>query len=469
MYRAFTGKFKLSNINFVFPYNKKKFCIGSDRFRVVRSPCVSVPFPAEDSNLFSSVFQQFPKHSKKIALIDGVTGRECSYAELQESIVNMASGLVRSGLEKGDVLTLVSSNSAEFCITFFATLATGGTVSTCNPLYTAEELAYQFRDSNSKYVATTPALLTTVKEAINKSGCVEKIIVISNEGGIGERNHDLISYQNLVKSNGSQFPCDVALNSRPLDTALISYSSGTTGPPKGVMLTHYNLSLNIMQLTHSKEICGDFYCSGNLLAVMPFFHGFGMQTMLNGLYMGSSKIIMPKFVPKLFLNLVERYKITGVSLVPPIILFLANHQMVDEYDVSSLQHITYGAAPTPNEIAVKLKRRLGLQHLQQCFGMTEACATHVTPVDVFKPASVGIPLSHVSCKIVDVDTGAAMGPNCQGELVVRGPQVCYYHMMQNYKRRGKLINNYLWLATDLSLNVTISYQFISMLLMCMLY
>ena len=422
--RAFTGKF------IVFAHNKKKFCIGPDRCRVVRSPCVSVPFPAEASSLYSHVFQQFPKHGKKIALVDGVSGREYSYAELQELVANMASGLVRSGLKKGDVLTLVSPNSAEFCITFFSTLAMGGTVSTSNPLYTAEELAYQFRNSNSKYVATTPALITTIKKAISKStGCVEKIIVLSNEEVIGERNHDLISYQNLVKSNGSQFPCDVALNSK-LDTALIPYSSGTTGHPKGVMLTHYNLSLNIMQLTHSQEIFGDFYCSGNLLALMPFFHGFGMLTMLSGLYMGACKIVMPKFVPKLFLSLVERYKITSVSMVPPIILFLANHQMVDEYDISSLQHITYSAAPTANEIAVKLKRRLGLRHLQQCFGMTEACITHVTPVDVFKPASVGVPLSHVSCKVIDVDTGATMGPNCRGELVVRGPQVCYYHMVQ---------------------------------------
>ena len=420
MNRRLTGRFKLSVKNCIL-LRTKKFCTRNDR--IIESPCINVPLP--ETNLYSHVFKQFPKYGKKTALIDGVTGREYSYNEVQESVVNMASGLVRSGMEKGDVLALVSPNSAEFCTTFFSTLAAGGTVSTCNPQYTAEELAYQFKNSNSKYVATIPALLPTIKEAASKSGCVEKIIVLSDEEGLGEGKHGMISYQGLVKNSGSQFPYNVTLDPKE-DTALIPYSSGTTGHPKGVMLTHYNISSNVMQLTHSQEVFGDFY-SGSLLAVLPFFHGSGMLfTMLSGLYKGSTEIIMSKFVPELFLSLIERYKITSVNLVPPLILFLANHPMVDEYDISSLKHITYSAAPTGTKTAIKVKHRLGLQHLQQCFGITEGSVTHVTPVSIFKPESVGVPLSYINCKVINIDTGAAVGPNCQGELVVQGPQVCYY-------------------------------------------
>ena len=419
MNRALTSRFNFP-INRIFLNCRQNRFIGDDR--VIKSPCIDVSLP--ETNLYSHIFQHFPKYGKKTALIDGVTGREYSYNEVQESVVNMASGLVRSGMEKGDVLALVSPNSAEFCTTFFSTLAIGGTVSTCNPQYTAEELAYQFNISNSKYVATIPALLPTVKEAVNKSGCVEKIIVLSDEGGLGE-GKDMISYQSLVTDTGSRFPLDVKVDPKK-DTALIPYSSGTTGLPKGVVLSHYNMTSNVMQMAHS-EVFDNFYHSGNILAVMPFFHAAGLiVTMLTGLHGGSSKVLMPQFVPELFLSLIERYKITGVNLVPPLLLFLANHPMVNQHNVSSLKHITYGAAPGSSEIAIKVKDRLNLDHLQQGYGMTEMGVTHVAPVGTFKPKSVGVPLSRINCKVVDVDTGAAVGPNCPGEIVAQGPQVCYY-------------------------------------------
>ena len=387
---------------------------------VIKSPWTDVSIP--EANLYNHIFNRFPKYGRKTALIDGVTGREYSYNEVQESVVNMASGLVRSGMEKGDVLALVSPNSAEFCTTFFSTLAMGGIVSTCNPQYTAEELAYQFKNSNSKYVATIPALLPTIKEAVSKSGCVEKIIVLSDEGGLGEGTN-MVSYQSLVQNSGSRLPLDVTVDPKE-ETALMPYSSGTTGLPKGVVLSHYSMSANVVQMT-SSQVIGDFYHTGNLLAALPFFHATGMiVTMLSGLHEGSTITVMPKFEPEFFLSLIEQYEITSANLVPPLLLFLANHPMIDDYNISSLKHITYGAAPSGVELAVKVKNRLNLHHLQQGYGMTEVSVTHVAPVDAFKPGSVGMPLSRVSCKIIDVDTGAPVGPNCQGEIVVQGPQVC---------------------------------------------
>ena len=394
-------------------------CSGKNRV-VQRSPCTDVPLPEID--LCSHIFQHFPKYGKKVALVDGITGKEYSYNELQESVANVASGLLRNGMEKGDVLSLVSPNSAKLCTTLLSTVAMGGIVSTCNPLFTAEELAYQFQHSNSKYVATTIACLPTIKQAIDKSGCVEKIIVLDDEGGIGE-GKNLISYQTLIKDSGSRFLTHDKVDPKE-DIALIPFSSGTTGPPKGVMLTHYNLSSNIMQLTYSPEIAGNFYHTGNILAVLPFFHGSGLLfTMLSDLHKGSTIIIMPQYVPKQFLSLLERYKVTSMNVVPSLLPFLADHPMVEEYDISSLKHITCSAAPIDSEVANKVKQRLDLQHLRQCFGMTEACVTHATPVDVFKPESVGVPLSHINCQVVNVDTGAAVAPNREGELLVQGPQV----------------------------------------------
>ena len=158
---------------------------------------------------------------------------------------------------------------------------------------------------------------------------------------------------------------------------------------------------------------------------MPFFHIAGMMlTMMSGLHKGSSMVMMPKFMPELFLSLIEQYKIAGTLLPPPLVLFVANHPMVDEYDMSSLKHAIYGAAPTASKVAVKAKQRLNLDHLQQGYGLTEVCITHITPVGVFKPESVGVPLPHIKCKVVDIETGTPVGPNCQGELHIQGPQVC---------------------------------------------
>ena len=376
-----------------------------------------------ESSFYNHIFQHFPKYGKKTALIDGVTGREYSYNEVQESVVNMASGLVRSGMEKGDVLALVSPNSAEFCTTFFSTLAMGGIVSTCNPQYTAEELAYQFKNSNSKYVATIPALLPTIKEAVSKSGCIEKIIVLSDEGGL-EEGKNMISYQSLVQDSGSLFPLNVNLDYKN-ETAVLPYSSGTTGLPKGVMLTHYNVTANVNQMFHPQLI--DYTGSNcRFLSVLPFFHIYGMIVLFaSGLYQGATNVILPKFEPELFLRTIQNYRVVQALLVPPLALFLAKHPMVDSFDVSSIKGIFSGAAPLGGEIVTAIKQRLKIEAVRQGYGMTELSPlTLCCPVDVHKPGSSGVPILNTQCRIIDIETGESLGPNCEGEMLVKGPQVC---------------------------------------------
>jgi len=392
----------------------------TDNSYVVKSPYEAVPIP--ETNFYSHVFQHFSKYGKKTALVDGVTGREYSYNEVQESVVNMASGLVRSGLQKGDVLALVSPNSPEFCTTYFSTLAMGGIMSPCNPSFTAEELAFQFKNSNSRYVATIPSLSPTIQEAASKAGCVEKMIVLGEDGGMGV-GKDVLSYESLVKDSGSRFPNDIKLDPKN-DVAIIPYSSGTTGNPKGVIMTHYNMSSCLVQVQHG-GIVTDHYLTGNNVCVIPFFHMAGMMgNMVCGLHVGSTLVTLPRFEPEHFLNTVSHYKATYTTLVPPLILFLANHPMIDKFDLSSLKHITYGAAPTSSKQAVVVKERLNLECLQHGYGMTEIGISHLTPPDVFEPESVGVPFMDNLCKIVDVETGAALGPNVSGELVMQGPQVC---------------------------------------------
>ena len=387
---------------------------------IVKCPYGDTVIP--ETNLYSHVFQHFPKYGKKTALIDGVTGREYSYNEVQESVVNMASGLVRSGMQKGDVLALVSPNSVEFCTTFFSTLAMGGIMSTCNPNYTSEELAYQFKNSNSKYVATIPSLLPTIQEAASKAGCVEKMIVLGDDGGVGE-GKNMISYQSLVDDSGSRFPSGVKLDYKN-DIAVLPYSGGTTGLPKGVMLTHYNVTANINQLDHPQFV--DFTdpdCC--FLGVLPFFHIYAMVMLLaTGLYQGSTNVILPKFEPQLFLKTIQDYRIKHAYLVPPLILFLAKHPMVDNYNLSSIRSIFSAAAPLGGETVTAVKQRLGINVVRQGYGLTELSPVVLTcPYDVNKPSSSGVPVLNTYAKVVNPETGETLGPNCDGELLFKGPQV----------------------------------------------
>ena len=375
-----------------------------------------------ETDIYSHVFQHFPKYGKKTALIDGVTGREYSYNEVQESVVNMASGLVRSGMEKGDVLALVSPNSAEFCTTFFSTLAMGGIMSTCNPQYTAEELAYQFKNSNSKYVATIPALLPTIKEAASKSGCVEKIIVLSDEGGLGE-GRNMIPYQSLVKDTGSRFPLNIEVSSKE-DIGVLPYSSGTTGLAKGVMLTHNNIVANLIQAKHPQFL--DFTSPDScVLGVLPYFHIYGMVCILcMCLYQGTKLVVLPKFEPVAFLSCLQKYKVTDAFVVPPLALFLAKHPMVENYNVSTLRHMMSAAAPLDGEVSVQAKNRVGAKVLRQGYGLTELSPLcHLCPMDVADPYTIGVPILNTQVKIADVDSGEALGPHRQGEVAVKGPQV----------------------------------------------
>ena len=393
---------------------------GRNKDFIVKCPYEDTNIP--ETNFYSHIFQHFSKYGKKIALIDGVTGREYSYNEVQESVVNVASGLVRSGMEKGDVLALVSPNSAQFCTTFFSTLAMGGIISTCNPQYTGEELAYQFKNSNSKYVATIPALLPTIKEAASKSGCVEKVIVLSDEGGLGE-GKDIISYQSLVKDSGSRFPSSVMLDYKN-DIVVLPYSSGTTGLPKGVMLTHYSVTANINQMFHPQLIdYTDVDC--RLLSVLPFFHIYGMIVILaSGLYQGATNVILPKFEPEQFLHAIQKYSISHALLVPPLALFLAKHPMVDNFNVSSIRGIFSGAAPLGGEIVTAIKQRLNIGVVRQGYGMTELSPLAVCcPLDVDSPSSSGVPILNTQCRMVDIESGKDLGPNCEGEILVKGPQV----------------------------------------------
>ena len=393
--------------------------IGDDN--IVSSPFLSVPYPK--ISLYKQVFKDFAKYGSRIAFVDGVTAKEYSYNEIAESTTKFSSALSRMGFKKNDVLSICAPNCLEYAVAFFGAVASGGIVSTVNPTYMSDELAYQFENSGTKILATVPSILPTVQKAAEKAG-VEKIVVFGSKDDIGTSDSKLLAYHNLLEDTGSRF--DAVSVDAMSDIAILPYSSGTSGIPKGVMLTHHNVISNILQL-EDKRLFYLYEDNTTLLGVLPFFHIYGMVVILfSSLHAGSKIVSLPKFEPELFLSAMEKYKTNIVNLVPPLLLFLAKHPLVEKYDLSCIDQITAGAAPLGGNIVHSVKERLNCRLVRQGYGLTETSSvTHTLP-DTFglsKAQSVGMPLRSIDVKIMDIEKQEALPANKEGELWIRGPNI----------------------------------------------
>ncbi|XP_078673796.1 uncharacterized protein LOC144912421 [Branchiostoma floridae x Branchiostoma belcheri] len=258
-------------------------------------------------------------------------------------------------------------------------------------------------------------LVDKVKQAMDKCEKLKDIYVFGEADGC-------TPFSTLLRDDGSAFPADVQVNPRE-DVAVLPYSSGTTGLPKGVMLTHYNLIANLEQM-RSDALKLDA-ASDVLIGALPFFHIYGMVVILAvGLVQGVKIVCLQKFDPGLFLKCIQDYKVTRVHCVPPMALFLSQHPMVDTCDFSHVKELICGAAPLGKGLSDAVMTRLKHPTIRQGFGMTEASpVTNLVREDHVVPGSIGPLLPNTECKVVDIESGKLLGEGEDGELCVRGPQV----------------------------------------------
>jgi acyl-CoA synthetase (AMP-forming)/AMP-acid ligase II len=372
------------------------------------------PYPDVDisnASLPAFVTQGFADRGDQPALIDGPSGRTLTYTDLARTIPVCAGGLAERGLEPGDVFAIYSPNLPEYAIAFFGAAMAGATITTINPLYTADECAHQLRDSDAKFLLTVPPFLDKAKAAAEESNVEEVFVFGTAEGAT--------AFETLL-GIGQTAP-EVTVNPAE-DIVALPYSSGTTGLPKGVMLTHRNLVANVAQCVPIEGIQPGEVTVG----ILPFYHIYGMTVILSmALSQGATIVTMPQFDMEDFCGLVETHGIESAYLVPPIILGLTKHPAVDAHDLSSLDFITSGAAPLGKDVAEACAERLGCI-VKQGYGMTEASpVTHLTPrdADVIKPDSVGHAVPNTEFRIVDVETHDDLDPGERGEIWIRGPQV----------------------------------------------
>ena len=381
--------------------------------RIIRSSFADVP--VSDMSLTDFVLGNAAQYGDKPAIIDGPTGHTTSYAQLIDLTKRVAAGLAAHGLRKGDVLGIYSPNVPEYAAVFHATATLGGIATTVNPLYTPRELATQLNDAKASYLLTVPSFMPKALEAVQQVPTMREVFVLGQAQGA-------TPYEELL-THGNQ-PPEVKINPKE-DLVALPYSSGTTGLPKGVMLTHHNLVAELACVNGRTDVVfpGEH---DTLLAFLPYFHIYGIVMFLSyGLSRGATIVNMPRFDLEQYLELVQRYGVTYLHLVPPIVIALAKHPIVDKYDLSKAKWALSAAAPLGEAAAATFTARLGTQ-LIQAYGMTEVSgASHIgsTLPDKIKPTSGGTLLPNMQCLVVDPATGEARARGEQGEIWVRGPIV----------------------------------------------
>ncbi len=384
---------------------------------IFKSPYPDVSIP--DVPVTDHVLSDVPKRAGKIALVDATDGLSMTFGQLASNIRRTAGSLVRRGLGKGDRIAIYSPNTITYPVAFHGAAHAGGVVTTVNPTYTPEELSKQLVDSRARFLVTLGPFLHNARQAADAAGSIEEIFTFDGARGS-------TPFAELMEGD------ELADAARPKvdpakDLVALPYSSGTTGVSKGVMLTHRNLVANMVQLKGTDRLCRPIDGKDTITAVLPFFHIYGLGVIMNyALWRGAKVVVFPRFDFEQFLGAIQEHKVTFAHLVPPILLALAKHPLVDKYDLSSLQGIMSGAAPLGGELAQAVEERIGCV-VGQGYGLTETSpVTHTapnqrkgqTPYD-----SIGPSIPNTEIQIVDPETGKALGAGERGEVWIRGPQV----------------------------------------------
>ncbi len=382
---------------------------------IFRSPYPDTFLPETDFT--SYVLSDAARLGDKPALIDGPSGRTLTFAQLAAGVGRLAAGLTARGFKKGEVFAIFCPNVPEYAAAFLSVARLGGIITTINPLYTVEEITFQLKDTGAKFLLTIPLFIDKAVEAAANAG-VQEIFFL---GAPTDQLAGATPFANLMAS--AEPPPEVKIDPHK-DLLMLPFSSGTTGLPKGVMLTHHNVVSQLAELEAHPNMQGEQVS----IAVLPFFHIYGMiGIMALSIRSGNTVVSMPRFDLEQFLQLIQQYRVTQASVVPPIILALAKHPVVDKYDLSSLRYVLSGAAPLGVDLQQACAIRIGCPVVQG-YGMTEtSVGLSIVPLDNVKPGSAGVLNPNVECKVIDYVTGAELEANEQGEIWVRGPNI-----MQGY-------------------------------------
>lgn len=397
-----------------------------------RSPYPDADVP--DLPLPEFVFTGLGDAAERVAIIDGLSDRSYTYAQLDTFSTRVAGALARRGLQRGEKFAILSPNLPEYVIAVHGVMRAGGTVTTMNPLYTEQEIEHQLHDSEARFLLTIPAFLDKAAAAVRRCG-IERIFVF------GEAE-EAEPFATLMAEEGPAPAVDID----PVeDVAAMLYSSGTTGLPKGVMLTHRNL---VAALIQADKLFGEGPATS--LLFLPMFHIFGFHAVTNfDLLKRGTIVTMPRFDFEQMLALIQKHRIERMCVVPPIVLAMVKSPLLEHYDTSSLKLVFSGAAPLDESLAAACEDRLKGCMVRQGYGLTETSPPvcgHPLAGDRVRYGSVGPLVPNTEARLVDVTTGDDAAPGEPGELWVRGPQIMKGYYRNADATRGMMLDGG-WLRT----------------------
>ena len=395
--------------------------------------------PIDQTPVHEQVLAACAKNPGALAL--DFLGGTTSFGELGEKIIAFAGALQSQfGVTKGSRVALMLPNTPFYPIAYYGVLRAGGTVVNCNPLYTVPELSHITANAGADIMVTLDLQQIYEKgEALQKAGHVKKLIVAHFPNALPlikkilfsvAKRKDLakpaygantISFEELLGRNDK--PGTVTIEAHK-DIAVQQYTGGTTGIPKGALLTHANIAANVSQIDKWGD--GLFYPPSKVIAVLPFFHIFAMTVCLNvPLSNGIPVIMLPRFELKALLGVFARTKANVLPSVPTLLNAIARADTVTPEQLASLEVAISGGAALPDEVRHAFSKKSAKAVLAEGYGLTEAspvvcCAALRKPS---KAMSIGLPLPGTDIRFVDVDSGQVVGVGEDGELQVKGPQI----------------------------------------------
>ncbi|MDQ5826021.1 MAG: long-chain fatty acid--CoA ligase [Chloroflexota bacterium] len=381
------------------------------------------------------------EHPNSVAAI--FFGRRLTYAQLDEQANRFAAGLQSLGVTRGDRVAILLPNCPQFLVALFGVLKAGATAIPLNPQYVSRELRQVFNDAGVQTVVALNLLVPRLQEIMPETS-LQRIITTSMQDylsplmslmltvqerrdgiAVTAQGEGLYLYADLLRNSPTEY---TRAETSPDDTALLLYTGGTTGTPKGAMLSHRNVVANALQMSawvwdarqERKEV---------FLGVIPFFHSYGLTVVMNlAVSVAASIVLLPRFTMKDVLRSIARFRPTIFPGVPTMYNAIAHHPLATRFDLRSIRVCISGAAPLPIAVAQAFESVTGAR-LVEGYGLTEASpVTHCNPIHgERRGGSIGLPLPNTEALIVDPETHEPLPPGEVGELAVRGPQV-----MQGY-------------------------------------
>ncbi|KAE9612840.1 hypothetical protein Lal_00027697 [Lupinus albus] len=393
--------------------------------------------------LHSYCFQNLSQFSNRPCLIVGSASKTYTYAQTYLTCRKVAAGFSKLGINKGDVIMILLQNSAEFVFSFLAASIIGAVATTANPFYTSAEISKQLSVSKAKLIVTQSIYVEKLREHA-KVG--EDFVVIT----VDEAAEDCLHFSVVSEGDENEVP---EVEIQPDDTVALPFSSGTTGLPKGVILTHKSLTTSVAQQVDGEN--PNLYLTPEdvLLCVLPLFHIFSLNSvLLCALRAGSAVLLMHKFEIGSLLQFIQRYRVSVAMVVPPLVLALAKNPTVGDFDLSSIRLVLSGAAPLGKELEEALHSRVPHAVLGQGYGMTEAgpvlsmCLGFAKQAFPIKSGSCGTVVRNAELKIVDTQSGISLGYNQPGEICIRGQQIMKGYL-NDEKATAETIDAEGWLHT----------------------